>query len=678
MVKSLQKFLTKFSIKAKLWSGFGMLLLIMLVIALTVVRSASITQDGLNNVVEKVQPAVFKAQEVSTSLEKAARSMGFFLLSKQESNKQAFIENMDQLQSSMQTLESLDAIKNDMALQEKFEKIKSDIITFQSYQEKIVIIGTDNLKNIPAVEISTNSLNPMAISLLQQADQIIKAEDEEESSEERREFTKDLYELRYSIIKFIMEIRAYLAFRHTAMLENMDLYKGRVVGLLEKLNAQSDLLTFEQEEGIIELNRLLPEYQKSLDAMIAIHGSNKWRTDSYIIETKLGPLFKKIDVHLNELLTELQQTTIATSNSIVDQNSATSSLVTGLSILGLLIGAVGAWVIAMSICSALKGTVEAMYDIAEGEGDLTRRLDIMGNDEIARLSTAFNLFVDKINKLVSRVAGATEQLASSAEKMSEISADANSGMLSQRSETEQAATAMNQMTATVNEVQSNAQSASEAANYADSTSTQGKEVVNQTITSIHQLASGVESAADVIQTLEKDSEAIGGVLEVIRGIAEQTNLLALNAAIEAARAGEQGRGFAVVADEVRTLASRTQQSTEEIQKMIERLQSGARNAVNVMEDGRKRATESVSQAGKASESLNEIASSVATISAMNTQIAAAANEQATTASEININVVNVNKVSETIKESTEHLALSSQELAILSSELRGIVNQFKI
>jgi len=670
--------LANFSIKAKLWSGFGMLLMIMAIIGVTVSRSSQTTEDGLNGMVDEIQPAVFNAHEISTSLEKAARALGFFLLSKQASHKDTFVQNMDKLQDSLSTMETLPVIKKDAVLQEKFLQIKADINRFRSYQDKMIEIGTDNLKNIPAVAISTNSLNPMAISLLQQADQIIKAEDEEESSPERREFTKNIYELRYSIIKFIMEIRAYLAFRHDAMLDNMSLYKEKVVIQLEKLNAQSELITFEQEDAIAELTRLLPEYQKSLDEMIAVHGSAKWRTDASLIKTELGPLFTDIDVQLNSLLEQLRNTSISTSQSILKQTSNTSSFVTVLSILGLILGAIGAWIIAVNISNALKNTVTAMHDIAEGDGDLTRRLDVIGKDEIAQLSTGFNIFIDKINNLVSKVAGATAQLATAADQVSEISGEANNGMVRQRNETEQAATAMNEMTATVQEVQNNAQNASEAANHADETAAEGKEVVSQTIASIHQLANGVESAADVIQTLERDSESIGSVLEVIRGIAEQTNLLALNAAIEAARAGEQGRGFAVVADEVRTLASRTQQSTEEIQKMIERLQSGARNAVDVMEDGRKKAIDSVSQAGQASNSLNEIANAVATISAMNSQIETAANEQAATANEINRNVVNVSQVSEEITQSTDHLASSSQGLAMLSSDLRKIVNQFKV
>ena len=670
--------LANFSIKAKLWSGFGMLLMIMAIIGVTVSRSSQTTEDGLNGMVDEIQPAVFNAHEISTSLEKAARALGFFLLSKQASHKDTFVQNMDKLQDSLSTMETLPVIKKDAVLQEKFLQIKADINRFRSYQDKMIEIGTDNLKNIPAVAISTNSLNPMAISLLQQADQIIKAEDEEESSPERREFTKNIYELRYSIIKFIMEIRAYLAFRHDAMLDNMSLYKEKVVLQLEKLNAQSELITFEQEDAIAELTRLLPEYQKSLDEMIAVHGSAKWRTDASLIKTELGPLFTDIDVQLNSLLEQLRNTSISTSQSILKQTSNTSSFVTVLSILGLILGAIGAWIIAVNISNALKNTVTAMHDIAEGDGDLTRRLDVIGKDEIAQLSTGFNIFIDKINNLVSKVAGATAQLATAADQVSEISGEANNGMVRQRNETEQAATAMNEMTATVQEVQNNAQNASEAANHADETAAEGKEVVSQTIASIHQLANGVESAADVIQTLERDSESIGSVLEVIRGIAEQTNLLALNAAIEAARAGEQGRGFAVVADEVRTLASRTQQSTEEIQKMIERLQSGARNAVDVMEDGRKKAIDSVSQAGQASNSLNEIANAVATISAMNSQIETAANEQAATANEINRNVVNVSQVSEEITQSTDHLASSSQGLAMLSSDLRKIVNQFKV
>ena len=239
------------------------------------------------------------------------------------------------------------------------------------------------------------------------------------------------------------------------------------------------------------------------------------------------------------------------------------------------------------------------------------------------------------------------------------------------------AAAMNQMTTTVQEVARHATEASSAAQSADKEANNGRTVVEETVTSIDVLAKEIEKSSGLIHELENNSANIETVLVVIRGIAEQTNLLALNAAIEAARAGEQGRGFAVVADEVRTLASRTQESTQEIQTMIEKLQQGSKNVVDAMVLSQKQSSQSVIQAESALVSLNEITNSVTTISEMNIQIAGAASEQSNVAEEINKNIVNISGVVHETAEGAKQTLTASQELASLSHELQSLVGQFK-
>ncbi len=330
------------------------------------------------------------------------------------------------------------------------------------------------------------------------------------------------------------------------------------------------------------------------------------------------------------------------------------------------------------ISGPLKSTVEAMNEIAAGGGDLTRRLDESGDNEITRLGKAFNSFAEKVRVTVSKVSGSTSQLAAAAEEMSTIMEDTSRGTQQQQSETVQVVAAMNEMTSTVQEVARHANNAAEAANKADKASVEGKQVVINTMKAIEALSSEVNSAVTVIGQLEQDSENIGSVLDVIRGIAEQTNLLALNAAIEAARAGEQGRGFAVVADEVRNLASKTQQSTQEIQQMIERLQDGAQSAVKVMDESRSRAENSVSQAGQANISLEEIASSVSLIKDMNAQIADASEQQSSVVEEINRNIVNISGIVENTAKGAGQTAQASEELSRLAADLQSLVSQFKV
>jgi len=365
-----------------------------------------------------------------------------------------------------------------------------------------------------------------------------------------------------------------------------------------------------------------------------------------------------------------------------EEQEATSTFAISFTLIGtlvaILIGTMVAFFITRGILIPLKATNVILKDIAEGEGDLTIRVPVNTKDEIGELGNNFNTFVEKLRGIISEIASATSQLASSAEEMASVTEQTSAGVANQKQETEQVATAITEMTATVQEVASNAEKASTAAADADSEAKGGNKVVSGTVQAISDLAREIETSAGVIEKLKSDSENIGTVLDVIKGIAEQTNLLALNAAIEAARAGEQGRGFAVVADEVRTLAQRTQESTSEIESLIDALQGGAEQAVDVMTQSRERASSTVERAEHAGESLSSITRAVETILQMNTHIATAAEEQSSVSEEINRNVVNIQNISEQTAEGASQTSSSSVELARLGERLQTLVGQFKV
>lgn len=326
----------------------------------------------------------------------------------------------------------------------------------------------------------------------------------------------------------------------------------------------------------------------------------------------------------------------------------------------------------------LENLLNRIQQIADGDGDLRVRLDVLSSDELGRLSLAFNRFLDKLQPLIKEVGRVTDEVKSSAQNLATMAAANDLLISSEHAAVDQVSTAATEMSAAVHEVAQNAQNAADAAREAEEQSRQSAKVVSATISAIRQLAHEVESASDTIQTLEQETANIGAVLAVIKGIAEQTNLLALNAAIEAARAGEQGRGFAVVADEVRALAARTQDSTKDIQQMIERLQSGVQNAVKAMHSGGAQARDSVERAAGVDKALSDTGDSVQRINDMAAQIATACEEQGSVTEEIARNISDIRDLSDEAAQNSEHSTRASQHLSELSNSLSQLVGRFRV
>ncbi len=362
------------------------------------------------------------------------------------------------------------------------------------------------------------------------------------------------------------------------------------------------------------------------------------------------------------------------------QNVTTNTYAMGLiiGVLAILAAVFINFYITRSILVRIQTTREHLHDLAVDDADLTWRLDVSNHDEVTDMSVAINMFIERVQSIIIEVRDSTLQLAAAAEQVANITSDSEHAIQTQRAETEQVATAMNEMTATVQNVAENALLASSAARDANDEALRGNEIVLDTKQAISNLAERVQVAVTSMDQVNDSSDRISGILEVIDGIAEQTNLLALNAAIEAARAGEQGRGFSVVADEVRNLAHRTQQATQQVSTMITELHTATQSVTGVMTQSRDQAQTTVALAEQAQQVLELITKAVTEINDMNTSIANAAEEQSVVADEINRNVTGISDASEQVSAGAEQTTMATAELAKLGEQLRQQVAYFKL
>ena len=387
-------------------------------------------------------------------------------------------------------------------------------------------------------------------------------------------------------------------------------------------------------------------------------------------------VYQQLHQRAAQVVERVDQAYVAEDQSMQTQLKNNSLLILGSSVLALLVGLIAAWVITRLIVAPLRTVIGVAQQIAAG--DLSAKVEVTRRDEIGQLMQAMQQMGEGLSQIVSGLQAGIEQLATSAQSLSAVTEQTNLEVSSQKEETEQVATAMNQMTATVHDVARNAEEAAQAAQTADGKVESGQRVVRQSMSRIEQLADSATSASSSIESLSAEIQNIGTVLGVIKSVAEQTNLLALNAAIEAARAGEQGRGFAVVADEVRALAKRTQQSTEEIERLVSALRSAAQASVQQIQSSGELVKLAVSDALQTESALGSIAAAVSLIQQMNQQIAAAAEEQSSVAEEINRSVTSIRASADQSSLAMQGNAASSIELAQLGVELKGMVGHFRL
>lgn len=654
---------------------FGFLGAVLVFGGATTVSHLSLNSMGatIDTVVKQRQPALLSLEEARAAILQAAGSLGNFVITQDRGFSDAFSASLDQAWNQLREYNRYNASS---ALPEFEAKI--DTLRHSGKQVFTAASGFDT--NYPGIAYANSDINPLTRSMLQNVNDMLRIEREASGfdAELRLERALAMADLRYAISSMMRGIRGYLAFRNPTEKQNIGLFADQAEARIATLSSSEDDLSFEQVDYLSQVRDAFPTLKTRLERMYAIHDADSWRSDAWLMRQEVLPLLLEITDRLNSMASsEIERIRLA-SEQLVVRAQQTNNLVLWITLVGTLVAGLIGWFVARIITRRLNSASCAMHQVAAGDGDLTRRIDIQHADEVGDLASNFNAFVSRVQELVRATAGATTSVIQSVAETNDRAGRIADRILQQQAESDQVAAAVTEMSASISEVSRSAQNANNASQTAAQAADAGQAEVELTTREIQNIAQRLESGMSLVATLDSDSQAIGGVLDVINGIAEQTNLLALNAAIEAARAGEQGRGFAVVADEVRTLASRTHDSTGEIEAMISRLRESALKVSELMLQGKTLSEANCAQAQKANASLSEIARAVSDISQLNNQIATAAEQQRVVAEDISRAVESVSARGKENAEEAAHTKQTTERLGDLASDLQSLIGRFKL
>lgn len=650
--------LDNISISKKLYFSPLILILILLVIVLVSANLLNSLTKDMNRIAFDLAPDTELAAEMTDSVYGLRLTVKNFIktgdqqfVSRFQDNASRWTQFMDRAYNEIQNPQRVQILK-------EIDGLKAQYLTTFTQ----VVVNNMNMRN----ELVNGVLNvdgPQIEKRLTSVMESAKTDGDVVAAYHAGRALRSLLLARLYVAKFLVENQQAQVDRFN---QEFKAVYSEITSLLATLeNAQRRQLTNEAES-------LFTKYEKAANSVTSLIFA---RNEGIKTLDTIGPQVAQRIASLRESIASSMEQAAEQANENAEQSI---TLLYGIAAIAVVIGLLFSFVITRSLIVKVQRTTNVLQDIAQGEGDLTIRVPTSGNDELDVLAGHYNTFAGKLQHTIRQMSEAAAQMLQAAEILALKARDTQSEVREQQSQAQVAASAMTEMSASAQEVSASAQQAADLSQSTADSATQGSKVVMEATQSMQKLNEQIASAGDTVEQLRADSEQIGTVLDVIRSIAEQTNLLALNAAIEAARAGEQGRGFAVVADEVRSLASRTQESTEEIQSIIGSLQQRAELANKAMHQSRQSAEQTAEQVHSAESALTSITGYITQINDSIGQISTAANQQAIASDEVSVNVNNMSDISEKTLVQSSETTESAQAMKRLGEQVNQLLKQFKV
>ena len=407
------------TIKLKVMGGLAIILAVISLVVITAVLSLSGIRSRTNQVVTEAQPAVLASMELVQHLDKAVGAMGFYLLSKEQQQFAEYRNQLDATQVTLTQLRKMAVIAQDSSLQALLNGIETDIKQFASYEQRMHSLATTDAENFPAIKYSAQKLNPLSQQLLQNLSQMLQSESEEAATPRRKQLLVDINDLRYNWANTMNGVRAYLAFRGQASLQDIRLYAEQSKKLIEKIQGNSSMLTLDQEDSLDQVSNLRDQFMTNFKQLVQIQSSDKWRTDAYLLRSQITPLLTRVQAKIRYLSENLRQTIDNTNQGLINQVKNTQIKIIVLFLGALLFAILIIGWISLRVVKPISRLRDILRDIAEGEGDLTQQLPVKGQDELGQASAHFNHFVANLQNLIQQIAQHAQMVAGVADSASD-------------------------------------------------------------------------------------------------------------------------------------------------------------------------------------------------------------------------------------------------------------------